>query len=98
MTSIDLMDGVMTMPKIDSALVDQIAQLEVDALLEGLTDPELRRNPAFLDKVRRFLKENQLQTTPETPGVAELMKKQQTTDIPIFKEEVGHFAVDGRPN
>lgn len=98
MTSIDLMDGVMTMPKIDSALVDQIAQLEVDALLEGLNDPELRRNPAFLDKVRRFLKENQLQTTPETPGVAELMKKQQTTDIPIFKEEVGHFAVDGRPN
>lgn len=86
------------MPKIDGALVDQIAQLEVDALLEGLNDPELRRNPAFLDKVRRFLKENQLQTTPETPGVAELMKRQQTTDIPIFKEEVGHFAVDGRPN
>lgn len=86
------------MPKIDSALVDQIAQLEVDALLDGLNDPELRRNPAFLDKVRRFLKENQLQTTPETPGVAELLKKQQTTDIPIFKEEVGNFAMDGRPN
>ena len=86
------------MPKINSALVDQIAQLEVDALLEGLNDPELRRNPAFLDKVRRFLKENQLQTTPETPGVAELMKRQQTTDIPIFKEEVGAFAMDGRPN
>jgi hypothetical protein len=98
MTSIDLMDGVMKMPKINSAIIDQIAQLEVDALLDGLTDPELRRNPAFLDKVRRFLKENQLQTTPETPGVAELMKRQQTTDIPIFKEEVGHFAVDGRPN
>ena len=98
MTSIDLMDGVMKMPKINSAIIDQIAQLEVDALLNGLNDPELRRNPAFLDKVRRFLKENQLQTTPETPGVAELMKKQQTTDIPIFKEEVGHFAVDGRPN
>lgn len=86
------------MPKINSALVDQIAQLEVDALLDGLTDPELRRNPAFLDKVRRFLKENQLQTTPETPGVSELMRKQQTTEIPIFKEEVGAFAMDGRPN
>ena len=58
MTSIDLMDGVMKMPKINSAIIDQIAQLEVDALLDGLTDPELRRNPAFLDKVRRFLKEN----------------------------------------
>lgn len=86
------------MPKINSAIIDQIAQLEVDALLDGLTDPELKRNPAFLDKVRRFLKENQLQTTPETPGVAELLKKQQTTDIPIFKEGVGAFAVDGRPN
>lgn len=86
------------MPKINSAIIDQIAQLEVDALLDGLTDRELRRNPAFLDKVRRFLKENQLQTTPETPGVAELMKRQQTTDIPIFKEEVSAFAVDGRPN
>lgn len=86
------------MPKINSAIIDQIAQLEVDALLDGLTDPELKRNPAFLDKVRRFLKENQLQTTPETPGVAELMKRQQTTDIPIFKEEVSAFAVDGRPN
>lgn len=86
------------MPKINGAIIDQIAQLEVDALLEGLNDPELRRNPSFLDKVRRFLKENQLQTTPETPGVAELMKRQQTTDIPIFKEEVGAFAVDGRPN
>lgn len=86
------------MPKINGAIIDQMAQLEVDALLDGLADPELRRNPAFLDKVRRFLKENQLQTTPETPGVAELIKRQQTTDIPIFKEEVGAFAVDGRPN
>lgn len=86
------------MPKINGAIIDQMAQLEVDALLDGLTDPELRRNPAFLDKVRRFLKENQLQTTPETPGVAELLKKQQTTEIPIFKEEVSAFAVDGRPN
>ena len=86
------------MPKINSAIIDQIAQLEVDALLDGLTDPELRRNPAFLDKVRRFLKEKQLQTTPEAPGVSCLMRKQQTTEIPIFKEEVGAFAMDGRPN
>lgn len=86
------------MPKINSTIIDQIAQLEVDALLDGLNDPELRRTPAFLDKVRRFLKENQLQTTPETPGVAELLKKQQTTEIPIFKEEVGAFAVGSRPN
>ena len=86
------------MPKSNSAIIDQIAQLEVDALLDGLTDPELRRNPAFLDKVRRFLKENQLQTTPETPGVAERVKRQQAAGLPVFKEEVGGFAMDGRPN
>ena len=74
------------MTKINEALVDQIAQLEVDALLEGLNDPELRKNPAFLDKVRKFLKENDLKTTPETPGVQQLMKRQTTTEIPIFDE------------
>lgn len=74
------------MAKIDEALIDQIACLEVDALLEGLNDPELRKNPAFLDKVRKFLKENDLKTTPETPGVQQLMKRQTTTEIPIFDE------------
>ena len=81
-----MMVGVMLMTKINEALVDQIAQLEVDALLEGLNDPELRKNPAFLDKVRKFLKENDLKTTPETPGVQQLMKRQTTTEIPIFDE------------
>ena len=37
------------MTKIDKELIDTMAQLEVNALLEGLKDPELRRNPAFLD-------------------------------------------------
>lgn len=86
MISNGMMVGVMLMTKINEALVDQIAQLEVDALLEGLNDPELRKNPAFLDKVRKFLKENDLKTTPETPGVQQLMKRQTTTEIPIFDE------------
>lgn len=76
------------MSKIDSALIDDMAQLEVEALLEGLKDPEMRKNPAFLDKVRKFLKDNDLKTTPETPGVAALMKRQITTSIPIFAEEI----------
>ena len=54
------------MIKIDEKLIDQIAELEVTALLEGLKDKELRKNPAFLDKVRKFLKENDMKTTPET--------------------------------
>lgn len=63
-------------------LIDEIAQLEVEALLEGLKDPELRKNPAFLEKVRKFLNQNKLQTTPETPGVHELQRV--TEDIPEF--------------
>ena len=73
------------MIKIDEKLIDQIAELEVTALLEGLKDKELRKHPAFLDKVRKFLKENDMKTTPETKGMTEL-KKQATEVIPIFKD------------
>lgn len=82
---------------IDEALIDKMAVLEVQALLEGLEDEECKKNPAFLDKVRKFLKDNDLQTVPETPGVRELMKTQDTTTIPIFREEIEN-AVDKRAN
>lgn len=72
------------MVKIDQSLVDKMAELEVNALLDGLNDPELRRNPAFLEKVRKFLAQNNLKTTPETPGVAQLQKV--TTEIPTFED------------
>ncbi|SHJ96425.1 hypothetical protein [Propionispora hippei] len=70
--------------KIDPKLLDLLAKLEVDALLEGLQDPEMRRNPSFLEKVRKFLKENQLRTSPETPGVKKI--QQSAEDIPIFDD------------
>ena len=74
------------MPKIDKELIDTMAQLEVNALLEGLKDPELRRNPAFLEKVRKFLQQNQLTTQPDTIGVNEI--KKLTTEIPVFKDGI----------
>ena len=70
--------------KIDKELIDTMAQLEVNALLEGLKDPELRRNPAFLEKVRKFLQQNQLTTEPETDGINDI--KKMTTEIPVFKD------------
>lgn len=67
---------------IDDKLLDEIAIGEVNALREGLADPEMRKNPAFLDKVRRFLQQNKLQTTPETEGVSNIQRA--TEEIPIF--------------
>lgn len=74
------------MTKIDKELIDTMAQLEVNALLEGLKDPELRRSPAFLEKVRKFLQQNQLTTQPDTIGVNEI--KKLTTEIPVFKDGI----------
>lgn len=74
------------MVKVRTELLDEIGQLEVQALLEGLKDPELRRNPAFLEKVRKFLQQNNFKTTDETDGVSEL--KKNTESIPIFENEV----------
>ena len=74
------------MAKVELDLIDEIAKLEVEALLEGLKDPEMRRNPAFLEKVRKFLNQNKLQTTPETDGVSEMQKVVE--DIPEFPKVV----------
>lgn len=78
-----LMKGLLVMSNIDQELLDQIAELEVEALLEGLKDPDMRKNPSFLEKVRKFLKENNLKTTPETPGVKDIEKS--TIEIPVFE-------------
>lgn len=68
---------------IDPKLLDEMARLEVQALLEGLQDPETRANPAFLEKVRKFLQQNKLLTTPQTPGIREVQK--ETEKIPVFE-------------
>ena len=74
------------MAKVELDLIDEIAKLEVEALLEGLKDPEMRRNPAFLEKVRKFLNQNKLQTTPETDGISEMPKVVE--EIPEFPKVV----------
>lgn len=60
--------------KMPQAVIDSMAQAEADALLEGLQDEELRKNPAFLAKVRQFLKDNDFVTTTETEGVEEIIR------------------------
>lgn len=61
-------------------LLDKLATGEVDALLEGLNDPEMRKNPSFLAKVRQFLKDNDFVTSIETEGVREI--QQDVSNIP----------------
>ena len=63
-------------------LLDKIAELEAKSIYEGLNNPDLRSNPAFLAKVREFLKQNKLQTTPETQGVHKIQKVVE--EIPTF--------------
>lgn len=60
--------------KIPQEILDEIAILEVQALKDGLADPEMKKNPAFLEKVRKFLQQNKQVTTAETPGMSELQK------------------------
>ena len=73
------------MTSIDPKKLDEIATLEADAILEGLKDPKQRQNPAFLEKVRKFLAQNNLKTTPETPAIGQIQKV--VTDIPIFESD-----------
>lgn len=63
--------GNIKMPK---EIIDAMAQAEADALLEGLNDKDMRKNPAFLSKVRQFLKDNNFVTTTETEGVREIVR------------------------
>lgn len=71
---------------IPQELIDRLATEEVQALLEGLEDEEQRKNPAFLAKVRQFLKDNDFNTTVEIEGVEEV--KQEASKIPDFMELV----------
>lgn len=66
-------------------LLDQLATEEVQALLEGLNDPDMRKNPAFLAKVRQFLKDNDFLTGIETKGVDEI--QQDVSNIPDLLED-----------
>ena len=66
------------------AIIDNIAELEAKALLDGLKDVEVRKNPAFLEKVRRFLKDHKLETTDNLVTI--VAKAEGGKEIPIFDE------------
>ena len=76
----------MTNFNIPQELIDRLATEEVQALLEGLEDEEQRKNPAFLAKVRQFLKDNDFNTTVEIEGGKEV--KQEASKIHDFMELV----------
>lgn len=76
--------------KLSQELIDLMAQQEADALLEGLNDPEVRKNPAFLAKVRQFLKDNNFITTTETEGVTQIMQSMDNIPNLVGDEVIMH--------
>lgn len=75
--------------KLPQEIIDALAQQEANALLEGLRDEDMRRNPAFLAKVRQFLKDNDFITTTETEGVETIVR--DMNNIPdLVGSEVVH--------
>lgn len=72
--------------KLPQELVEMIGKAEAQVLLEGLNDPEQSKNPAFLAKVRQFLKDNNFVTTTETEGVQEIVRT--ASQIPTFEDLV----------
>lgn len=77
----------MAQVQIKQETLDKLAKLEVQALLDGLNDPEMMKNPAFLAKVRQFLKDNDVVITMETEGMDKLI--QDVNNIPdLIGEEV----------
>ena len=86
------------MSKINPELLDILAQEEVNALIEGIQNEDLRHSPQFLAKVRQFLKDNELKTTPLVSMV--------TKELPDFLDDdedeggavKGAGSVDSRAN
>lgn len=71
---------------INKEILETIATMEADALAEGLKDLEMRKNPAFLAKVRQFLKDNNINTTEKVEGVRTILNELST--IPDFEDEI----------
>lgn len=67
-------------------LIDQIAEMEIEALHGLLLDPETRKNTKVLAAVRRFMEKNNLITDPDTPGVGKLQEELST--IPELEDMV----------
>ena len=73
------------MVKIDQKLLDQLAELEVKAILEALEDPD-QCSPAWAARARAFLKDNRLETTPQTARAEEIerrLREAQRPSLPI---------------
>lgn len=82
------------MLQIDEALLDEIAQGEVDAIREGLADPEMRRDPKFLDRVRKFLKDNNFLVSAKTDGLADVKRQIERQHIPVFDDVTEGIDID----
>lgn len=73
------------MVNVDDKLVDELATLEINALINALKDPELRKNPQILARARSFLKDNRLIANPGLPLAGKV--KEAVLEVPDFDME-----------
>lgn len=66
--------------------IDNLAELEVNALTDLLKDKEARKDPKVLQQVRAFMKDHKLQTTQNLVTIVQ--REVETKEIPIFDDEV----------
>jgi hypothetical protein len=75
-----------TMAPIDKKIINQIAIAEAKAIKDGLQNPEMRKNPAFLEKVRKFLAQNKFVVAEETEAL-QYIKDTVRGGFPLDEED-----------
>lgn len=71
--------------------IDNLAELEVNALVDLLKDPVMRKDPKALQAVRTFMKDHKLLATENLVTVVQNeIEQQEVKEIPIFTDDEIH--------
>ena len=77
------------MADVKKELVDKLAELDINALIDCLSNKTLRYDPSILARARAFLKDNKLLTKPESNEMRKI--EALTRDLPNFTNDNDSF-------